>query len=135
MKKKFMRIAAAGIMTLGVADQVMADNSSSDPIVKCYGIAKAGENDCATPKGTHGCAGQATVNYDPCEWKAVKRSECLQGVVDHGKTIVGSEKPVNCKSDHDPDDEADTASEKESTAADSSAAKSSDNSDSESSDN
>jgi len=27
---------------------------------KCYGIAKAGRNDCASLSGRHSCAGQAT---------------------------------------------------------------------------
>ena len=26
---------------------------------KCYGIAKAGKNDCAAANGSHSCAGQA----------------------------------------------------------------------------
>jgi uncharacterized membrane protein len=113
MKKKFINIAVVSIMALGVSDQVMAEDSG-DPIVKCYGIAKAGENDCANSKGLHGCAGQATINYDPCEWKAVKRSECLQGITDHGKTIVGTETPVNCKG-NDYEDAVDEAAEKESS--------------------
>ena len=41
---------------------------------KCYGIAKAGQNDCGT--ATHGCAGQATVDKDPAEWKTVPKGTC-----------------------------------------------------------
>jgi uncharacterized membrane protein len=41
---------------------------------KCYGIAKAGQNDCGT--ATHGCAGQATVDKDPAEWKFVPKGTC-----------------------------------------------------------
>lgn len=36
---------------------------------KCYGIAKAGENDCANAAGTHSCAGHSTVDYFGEEWK------------------------------------------------------------------
>jgi len=39
--------------------------------VKCYGIAKAGENDCGNAAGTHSCAGQSKVSYDGGEWKGV----------------------------------------------------------------
>ena len=41
---------------------------------KCYGVAKAGQNDCAT--STHGCAGQATVDKDPGDWKNVPKGTC-----------------------------------------------------------
>jgi uncharacterized membrane protein len=42
--------------------------------VKCYGIAKAGKNDCAT--ASHGCAGAAKVDNDPVEWKYAPQAEC-----------------------------------------------------------
>ena len=38
---------------------------------KCYGIAKAGQNDCAA--GKHACAGQSTVDNDPISWKYVAK--------------------------------------------------------------
>ena len=41
---------------------------------KCYGAAKAGQNDCGTL--VHGCAGQATVDNDPAEWKHVPKGSC-----------------------------------------------------------
>jgi uncharacterized membrane protein len=43
---------------------------------KCFGIAKAGENDCANVYGTHSCAGNATKDYDPTEWMAVPKGQC-----------------------------------------------------------
>lgn len=43
--------------------------------VKCYGIAKAGENDCANAAGTHSCAGQSTVDFSGEDWKAVESEE------------------------------------------------------------
>ncbi len=39
--------------------------------VKCYGIAKAGQNDCANKAGTHSCAGQTKANYSGGDWKGV----------------------------------------------------------------
>jgi uncharacterized membrane protein len=41
---------------------------------KCYGVAKAGQNDCST--ATHGCAGMATADKDPGEWKNVPKGTC-----------------------------------------------------------
>lgn len=43
---------------------------------KCYGIVKAGANDCANLSGTHSCAGQAKVDNDPAEWKFVAKGTC-----------------------------------------------------------
>ena len=41
---------------------------------KCYGVAKAGQNDCGT--ATHTCAGKATRDNAPDEWKYVPRGTC-----------------------------------------------------------
>jgi len=43
---------------------------------KCFGIAKAGQNDCATPTGSHSCAGQAKADMDAHEWKYVAKGTC-----------------------------------------------------------
>lgn len=45
---------------------------------KCYGIAKAGQNDCGNLAGTHSCAGQSSVDNDPGEWKAVAKGTCTE---------------------------------------------------------
>jgi len=43
---------------------------------KCFGIAAAGQNDCANPSGTHSCAGQSKVSMGADEWKYVAKGEC-----------------------------------------------------------
>ena len=43
---------------------------------KCFGIAKAGQNDCASVNGTHSCAGQSKVDLDKTEWKYVAKGTC-----------------------------------------------------------
>ena len=43
---------------------------------KCFGIAKAGQNDCASAFGTHSCAGQSKVDMDKAEWKYVAKGTC-----------------------------------------------------------
>ena len=46
--------------------------------VKCYGISKAGENDCANAAGTHSCAGQASIDFDGGEWRITPSADmCL----------------------------------------------------------
>ena len=41
---------------------------------KCYGIAKAGKNDCQT--ATHSCAGTATADAQPDSWIYVPAGTC-----------------------------------------------------------
>ena len=43
---------------------------------KCFGIAKAGQNDCANLSGSHSCAGQSKVDMDKQEWKYVAKGTC-----------------------------------------------------------
>ncbi|HUH93338.1 MAG TPA: DUF2282 domain-containing protein [Casimicrobiaceae bacterium] len=70
-----IQAAIAGLFALGVASATaggpVAAEASKD---KCYGIAKAGQNDCAS--GKHACAGQSTVDKDPLSWKYVAKGTC-----------------------------------------------------------
>jgi Predicted integral membrane protein len=43
---------------------------------KCYGVAKAGKNDCSNLAGTHSCAGQSEVDGDVGEWLLVPKGLC-----------------------------------------------------------
>jgi uncharacterized membrane protein len=65
--------ALASVMALGLAGQVAAQDKDKE---KCFGIAKAGQNDCANLSGTHTCAGQSKVDNDPGEWKYVAKGTC-----------------------------------------------------------
>jgi uncharacterized membrane protein len=42
---------------------------------KCYGLAKAGKNDCASA-GSHSCAGTSKANGDPASWIYVPAGYC-----------------------------------------------------------
>lgn len=44
---------------------------------KCYGISKAGQNDCANAAGAHSCAGMSKADYDGADWKAVAKGSCV----------------------------------------------------------
>ena len=43
---------------------------------KCFGIAKAGQNDCASAAGSHSCAGQTKADNDANDWKYVAKGSC-----------------------------------------------------------
>jgi uncharacterized membrane protein len=43
---------------------------------KCFGVAMAGENDCAAGAGTT-CAGTSTVDYQGNSWKLVPAGTCV----------------------------------------------------------
>jgi uncharacterized membrane protein len=70
-----IQAAIAGLLALGLAGAVTAGPVAPDSTKdKCYGIAKAGQNDCAA--GKHACAGQSTVDNDPISWKYVTKGTC-----------------------------------------------------------
>lgn len=52
---------------------------------KCYGIASAGKNDCAS--ASHACAGQSKVDREPNDWKYVAKGTCqkLSGALQPGQ--------------------------------------------------
>jgi uncharacterized membrane protein len=43
---------------------------------KCYGIVKAGKNDCSDVKNTHSCAGSAKVDGGAGEWILLPEGTC-----------------------------------------------------------
>ncbi|MGA0612981.1 DUF2282 domain-containing protein [Caldimonas sp. KR1-144] len=65
--------ALAAVLSLGVVTQAHAQDSGKE---KCYGIAKAGQNDCASYSGTHSCAGQTKDDMSPADWKYVAKGSC-----------------------------------------------------------
>ena len=65
--------ALASVLALGLVGQVAAQDKGKE---KCYGIAKAGQNDCANLSGSHSCAGQSKVDNGPDEWKYVAKGTC-----------------------------------------------------------
>lgn len=73
MNKLLLSAALAGVMAAGVATTAMAADPSKE---KCYGIAKAGKNDCAATNGSHSCAGQSKADNDLNEWKYVAKGTC-----------------------------------------------------------
>jgi uncharacterized membrane protein len=58
--------------TLSVAPMAVA--ADKPDIEKCYGIAKAGKNDCAG--AAHACSGQSKTDAGGKEWLALPKGTC-----------------------------------------------------------
>ena len=43
---------------------------------KCYGVVKAGKNDCASKINKHSCSGRAKADGDPNEWIKLPSGLC-----------------------------------------------------------
>jgi uncharacterized membrane protein len=70
-----LHAAIAGIVALGLsASSMAAPTKQPSDTEKCFGIAKAGQNDCGTAK--HACAGSSKADNDPAEWKYVPKGTC-----------------------------------------------------------
>ncbi len=66
----------AGALALALSGvAIPAKNALSADMEKCYGVAKAGKNDCAAGPGTT-CAGTSTVDYQGNAWKLVPKGSC-----------------------------------------------------------
>ena len=81
MKKTTMLTAAAFAAALGLtaagtgllSTDAQADNHGADK-EKCYGVVKAGHNDCGA--NGHSCAGAAQTDSDAHEWLMVPAGLC-----------------------------------------------------------
>lgn len=74
MNARQMTLVAALASLVAVAGTAhAADHTNQD---KCFGVAKAGKNDCANASGTHSCAGQAKKDNDPGDFKFVAKGSC-----------------------------------------------------------
>jgi uncharacterized membrane protein len=71
---KLAQSTVAAILAVATAQHVAAAEDKSKPMEKCYGIAKAGQNDCGTAR--HSCAGKAAKDNAPDEWKYVPKGTC-----------------------------------------------------------
>ncbi|GAA0915594.1 hypothetical protein GCM10009552_33470 [Rothia nasimurium] len=68
-----------------VAGATHADDAAQPKVEKCWGVAKAGQNDCAAGPGTT-CAGTAKADYQKNAWKNVPTGTCtsIQTPKGHG---------------------------------------------------
>ncbi|MDZ4307672.1 DUF2282 domain-containing protein [Allopontixanthobacter sp.] len=85
---RFAGIALAAGIAAGMATTPVAAQKADKE--KCYGVAKAGKNDCAAGPGTS-CAGTSTTDYQGNAWKLVDKGTCTKIETPKGK---GSLKPI-----------------------------------------
>ena len=71
--KQVVTSALAAALALGLAAPAFAVEKE-----KCYGIAKAGKNDCANLSGSHSCAGQSTKDGAVEDWNFVDKGTCAK---------------------------------------------------------
>ena len=88
-KQLFIRTALASVLALGALSAATAAPVKADPSKdKCFGVAKAGQNDCASATGSHSCAGTATKDNDKGDWKYVEKGTCEK----MGGTVMAAKK-------------------------------------------
>jgi uncharacterized membrane protein len=85
--KHALIVTALALGALATGAAAAADKQDME---KCYGVAKAGQNDCAAGPGTT-CAGTAKMNYQGNAWKLVPKGTCTSMKTPHG---MGSLTPV-----------------------------------------
>ena len=69
-------LAAVFALSAGVSMAAADDHMGEGDTEKCYGVAKAGQNDCKAGAGTS-CAGTAKADYQPNAWKMVPKGTCV----------------------------------------------------------
>ncbi len=75
MNQRHLLLAAALATVCGAAAAADAQKAENE---QCFGVAKAGQNDCAAADGSHGCAGLAKTDNSVNEWKYVIKGTCLK---------------------------------------------------------
>ena len=68
--------ALASVLAMGMLTSAHAADDNGKE--KCYGIAKAGSNDCANLSGSHSCAGQSKNAMAVDEWNYVAKGTCAK---------------------------------------------------------
>lgn len=82
---KTLNTLLAGAVALTIAGAATPADAAKGK-EKCYGVAKAGMNDCANAAKTHSCAGYSTVDGNGGEWVALPKGTC-------DKIVGGSTEP------------------------------------------
>lgn len=91
---KYSRTALATALISAAAGVAFAPANAEDQ-ERCYGIALAGENDCAAEGSI--CAGTSTVDYQGDVWTLVDEGACegIENQTADGRTVYGSLQPLD----------------------------------------
>jgi uncharacterized membrane protein len=72
-KTAIIAAAIGGLFTLNMASAAFAADASAEG-EKCYGVAKAGKNDCAG--AAHACSGQAKADGSKADFLKLPKGTC-----------------------------------------------------------
>lgn len=88
--------ALAAALTAALAIAATPASADDKDMEKCYGISKAGGNDCAS-EGSNSCAGTSKADFDGKAWKLVKKGTCASTEITlpDGKKRTGSLEPIS----------------------------------------
>jgi uncharacterized membrane protein len=75
MGEPMMSLKNKALIASALALAIAGATSAEAAKVKCYGIAKAGQNDCASEANHHDCSGHSPKDNDPNEYKNVASVE------------------------------------------------------------
>jgi uncharacterized membrane protein len=73
-KKAILAAAIGGLVACTGPAAFAADDAKNGATEKCYGVAKAGKNDCGTP--AHSCQGLSKKDGDGKEWVKLPKGTC-----------------------------------------------------------
>jgi uncharacterized membrane protein len=73
-KNAILAAAVGSLFALNSISLAQAADDAMGAKEKCYGVAKAGKNDCAS--NGHACSGQSTKDADKKDWVHVPKGTC-----------------------------------------------------------
>lgn len=85
MSQHFKSLAVAGALAAALSAHFVTPAAAEDAKEKCFGVALAGQNDCAAGAGTT-CAGTSKVDYQGNEFKLVPAGSCVTMQLPEGRT-------------------------------------------------
>lgn len=85
-------VAGAVATALSAGTASLVSSAQAQEQVKCYGVALAGQNDCAAGPGTT-CKGTSSVDYQGNSWKLVDAGTCESMELPGGR--MGSLDPLD----------------------------------------
>jgi len=87
LSRNALNAVIAGAFAISLAGAATTASFAADASKeKCYGVAKAGQNDCASTGKTHSCAGQSKVDGAGDEFLLLPNGVCAKLV--GGSTVV-----------------------------------------------
>lgn len=92
MSHSMKTFAVATSLASALAAHLAAPAAAQEAKEKCYGVALAGQNDCAAGPGTT-CAGTSKVDYQGNAWKLVPAGTCTTMELPGGR--MGSLEPLD----------------------------------------